>query len=334
MGAGAGIGATIGGGFGRGIGQSSQGMTSAPGGGSNAAASQSSQSAAPTGTLTGSLPDFMKGTMQNAMTQMGSQQRGTMMGDGSEVFSDGRVYAGPMSGTPAHSSTPPPGVDPQQFRPTMSLGGLGRILGGGFGGGGFDPVAGSGNRFFSRAASPARPFQPFDVNRETPAQYQAASYEPNTIANQVASGYRQVFGRDADAGGMGYYANALGNQPRTQAEVNRHLLGGATGADVGAGADYALSLTGGRPELYDTSKVIGTDSAGKPQYEYRRQFKQPVYQPTYSNYSMNRGFYSPGYSMGRSLGMNPFSYNYAVGGNVYADDNNEEDQGIAGLLGK
>lgn len=275
------------GGFGRGIGQGSQGMTSAPGGGTNAAASQSQANVQPSSGMSG-------------LSGLAS------------------IFGRPSTSSPSQTSF---GSDVMNF-------------GGGGGGGGFDPVAGSGNRFFSRAASPARPFQPFDVNKETPAQYQAASYEPNTIANQVASGYRQVFGRDADAGGMGYYANALGNQPRTQAEVNRYLLGGATGADVGAGADYALSLTGGRPELYDTSKVIGTDSAGKPQYEYRRQFKQPVYQPTYSNYSMNRGFYSPGYSMGRSLGMNPFSYNYAVGGNVYADDNNEEDQGIAGLLGK
>lgn len=130
------------------------------------------------------------------------------------------------------------------------------------------------------------------ANVSTPAQFQAASYPELNLANQLASGYQQVFGRDADAGGLNYWTERLGGQNLSQGEVNRFLLGGAQGEDVKGGSDYALSLTGGRPQP-------------------GRAFYQPIYSPTYSNYSMNRGFYSPGYdAFGGGGGFyNPFSYN-------------------------
>ena len=129
-------------------------------------------------------------------------------------------------------------------------------------------------------------------NASTPAQFQAASYPELNLANQLASGYQQVFGRDADAGGLNYWTGRLGGQNLSQGEVNRYLLGGAQGEDVKGGSDYALSLTGGRPQ------------PGKA-------FYQPIYSPTYSNYSMNQGFYSPGYDVFGGGGgfYNPFSYN-------------------------
>lgn len=173
--------------------------------------------------------------------------------------------------------------------------------GGGGGTGGYSGGFSGGTSSGFTSAAPTTP-------RSTPTSYQAGSFEPGSLANQLASGYQQVFGRGADAGGMDYWMGRLGDQPRSQAEVNRYLLGGAAGTDINAGSDYALSLTGGRPELFDTSRQIGTDSTGKPQYEYRRQFQQPIYQPTFTNYSMNRGFYTPGYSMG--MGGAPFGGRY------------------------
>jgi hypothetical protein len=122
------------------------------------------------------------------------------------------------------------------------------------------------------------------------------------------------------------------------------LLGGAQNQDIAGGADYAMSLTGGRPPLYDTSKPIldstgkpVMDSSGKPQYEYSRQYSQPIYSPTYQNMAINRGFYSPGYGMvpptsprAYAARSNPFLY-YAEGGDV-ADNDMEEVGGIDTLL--
>lgn len=263
-------------------------------------------------------------------------------------------------GQPGSQGTTPTQGGGQSAAPTGTFTGG---FGGGydnFGGGGqFTPMRGGGGRYFSPVDQ--GPPQPFNINRTTPLQYQAASYPQGNLANQLASGYQQVFGRAADPSGMDYWVNKLGGQNLSQGQVNRYLLGGAAGTDVESGSDYAMSLTGGRPSLYDTSKPLMDsagkpilDSAGKPQYEYTRQYNQPIYQPTYTNYGLSRGFYTPGYGMGLGGGFsgggpfgafgggygsgyggyggsfNPFSY--AEGGNVYADDNYEEEQGIPSLL--
>lgn len=317
------------------------------GGGQNAAPSQD-------GTQTGSIPEAMRGMMgqqfQNA-SRMGSQiDSGTGNSPLASFGGLGSAVGGGVS--PANifidqgSSTPPPGFNPQQSAPPMGFRNLSAMMGGGF-----NPTMGGGGRFFSPVDQ--GPPQPFNTNQATPLQYQAASYPQGNLANQLASGYQQVFGRAADPSGMDYWASKLRGQNLSQGEVNRYLLGGARNEDIAGGSDYSMSLTGGRPSLFDTSKPLTDsagkpilDSSGKPQYEYTRQYRQPIYSPTYSNYAMNRGFYSPGYGMGFGGGFgrgfgggygggyNPFSYMYAEGGNVYADDNNEEDQGIAGLLNR
>ena len=311
------------------------------------------QSAAPTqgGAVTGSIPEAMRGMMgqqfQNA-SQMGSQ---TDSGAGNSPLASfgglGSAVGGGVS--PANifidqgSSTPPPGFNPQQVAPPMGFRNLSAMMGGG----GFNPVMGGGGRFFSPVDQ--GPPQPFNINQATPMQYQAASYPQGNLANQLASGYQQVFGRAADPSGMDYWANRLRGQNLSQGEVNRYLLGGARNEDIAGGSDYSMSLTGGRPSLFDTSKPLTDsagkpilDSSGKPQYEYTRQYRQPIYSPTYTNYAMNRGFYSPGYGMGLGGGFgrgygggyNPFSYMYAEGGEVYNDDDSLADGGITALLNK
>jgi hypothetical protein len=236
-----------------------------------------------------------------------------------------------------------------QFMPRgPALGGMPGMdtYGGGYGGrfgyGNYPGMGPFGGRFSPVDQGPP---QPFNINRATPIQYQAASYPQGNIANQLASGYQQVFGRAADPGGLDYWAQRLGGQNLSQGEVNRYLLGGAQNEDVAGGADYSMSLTGGRPSLYDTSKPIldstgkpVMDSSGKPQYEYSRQYRQPIYSPTYQNYSVNRGFYSPGYGMTPPMSpinfmnqrINPFLY-YAEGGDV-SDDDMAEVGGIDTLL--
>lgn len=103
-----------------------------------------------------------------------------------------------------------------------------------------------------------------------------SSYDPNSIGYKLASGYRQLFGREIDPTGAEYYLRNIQtidnpNQPiasrASQAEINRILLGGAQGGDLEAARDYQLSLTGGRPPVN------------------QGQFFQPVYRPeSYYNY--------------------------------------------------
>lgn len=104
----------------------------------------------------------------------------------------------------------------------------------------------------------------------TDIQRVLASYSPESIGAKFATGYQQVFGRDIDPAGAEYWLSRFGNRDLSQAEVNRYLLGGASGEDKAASKPYEMSLTGGRP------------LPGDPQ------FFQPIYSPEYKNYMPTR----------------------------------------------
>jgi len=74
----------------------------------------------------------------------------------------------------------------------------------------------------------------------------AALYGSGTNAAFVNAIYRNVFGRDADAGGLNFYVNALTNGSITRADVVFNVLNGATGADatiVANKVDFATQYT-------------------------------------------------------------------------------------------
>jgi hypothetical protein len=220
-----------------------------------------------------------------------------------------------------------------QFMPRgPALGGMPGMdtYGGGYGGrfgyGNYPGMGPFGGRFMPVDQGPP---QPFNTNTATPVDYQAASYPQVNLANKLASGYQQVFGRSADPEGLKYWTERLSGQDLSQGDVNRYLFGGARNEDVEGGSAYGMSLTGGRPSLYDKSKPLLDeqgkpilDMSGQPQYEFTRQFRQPIYSPTYQNYAVNRGFYSPGYGMTPPMSpraymtRNPFARMFAEGGEV------------------
>jgi hypothetical protein len=121
----------------------------------------------------------------------------------------------------------------------------------------------------------------------TDMQRALASYSPDSIGSRLASGYRQVFGRDIDPAGAKYWLERFGDQNLSQAEINRYLLGGAAGEDKAASKDYEMSLTGGRPSADD------------------RQYFQPIYSSDYRDYmparpAQQQSYFGPGF--------NPFDY--------------------------
>lgn len=115
------------------------------------------------------------------------------------------------------------------------------------------------------------------------------------VQQQVATAYQQLFGRPAETSGANYWTNQFQGQNLSQQDINRQIMAGAGGSDIGAARDYALSqMRGVRPSSTE------------------KQFYQPVYQSQYTNYSRSPFMYSPSYSSG--IMGNPFAYGGGGGG--------------------
>lgn len=185
---------------------------------------------------------------------------------------------------------------------------------GNMGGGGYymvkegtdDPSSSAGappnlSSYTPTSSVPTSPYASGFLGR-TPFTGQAYNpfYEGLRSPDMIRGAYRNILGREPDAGGFNYYAGEMGRGLTGQGLVSRMT----ESPEFQRSQDYQRAYT----------------SAFRPGYQEfgpSGQYYQPIYQSSYTNYSRSPDFYQPSYGarmmspqqMGYGFGsFNPFAY--------------------------